>query len=81
VPDCIGFYLLSLYPMPQDRALSQQERDTHIGKILWVVNQATGKHLFNNLYTRMVERFMKHHPHLSYDQMLRNNNYSDFRKN
>ncbi len=81
VPDCIGFYLLSLYPMPQDRALSQQERDTHIGKILWVVNQATGKRQFNNLYTRMVERFMKHHPHLSYDQMLRNNNYSDFRKN
>ena len=81
VPDCIGFYLLSLYPMPQDRALSQQERDTHIGKILWVVNQALGKNMFNSLYTRMVERYMKRNKNLTIDQMLRNNNYSDFRKN
>lgn len=81
VPDCIGFYLLSLYPMPQDRALSQQERDTHIGKILWVVNQALGKHMFNSIYTRMVDRYMKRNKHLTLDQMLKNNNYSDFRKN
>lgn len=80
VPDCIGFYLLSMYPMPQDRALSQQERDTHIGKILWVVNQALGKHMFNTIYTRMVERYMKRH-NLTIDQLLRNNNYNEFRKN
>ena len=49
VPDCIGFYLLSLYPMPLDRELSQQERDIHIGKI-----------------------------HATVDQLLRNNEYSDF---
>lgn len=79
VPDCVGFYLLSLYPMPQDRALSQQERDTHIGKILWVINQALGKQKFNTIYTRMVDRYMKSH-NLTIDQMLRNNNYSDFRK-
>ena len=78
VPDCIGFYLLSLYPMPQDRALSQQERDTHIGKILWVVNQALGKNIFNSLYTRMVERYMKRNKNLTIGQMLSNNNYSDF---
>ena len=81
VPDCIGFYLLSMYPMPQNRALSQQERDTHIGKILWVVNKALGKNMFNSLYTRMVERYMKRNKNLSLDQMLKNNNYSDFRKN
>ena len=81
VPDCIGFYLLSLYPMPQDRALSQQERDTHIGKILWVTNQALGKTMFNSLYTRMIDRYMNRHKNLSIGQMLSNNNYSDFRKN
>ena len=79
VPDCAGFYLLSLYPMPQDRALSQQERDMHIGKIHWVINQAYGKHVFNTVYTRMVDRYMKSH-NLTIDQMLRNNNYSEFRK-
>lgn len=79
VPDCVGFYLLSLYPMPQDRALSQQERDMHIGKIHWVVNHALGKQVFNSVYTRMVERYMKTH-NFTLDQMLRNNNYSEFRK-
>lgn len=79
VPDCAGFYLLSLYPMPQDRALSQQERDMHIGKIHWVINQAYGKHVFNTVYTRTVDRYMKSH-NLTIDQMLRNNNYSEFRK-
>lgn len=43
VPDCIGFYLLSLYPMPLDRELTQQERDIHIGKIQWVVEKAMGR--------------------------------------
>lgn len=81
VPDCIGFYLLSLYPMPQDRALSQQERDTHIGKILWVVNHAMGKSMFNSIYTRMVERYMKRNKNLTIGQMLGNNNYSEFRYN
>ncbi len=81
VPDCVGFYLLSLYPMPQDRALSQQERDLHIGKILWVVNKSLGKELFNNLYTRLVDRYMKRNKNLTVDEMLRNNNYQDFRKN
>lgn len=80
VSDCIGFYLLSLYPMPQDRALSQQERDTHIGKILWVVNEALGRKQFNTLYTRMVDRYVRSHNY-TIDQMLRNNNYSEFRKN
>ena len=39
VPDCIGFYLLSLYPMPSDSTFTQQQRDEHIGRIQWVVNR------------------------------------------
>ena len=31
VPDCVGFYLLSLYPMPFDKPISQAERDIHMG--------------------------------------------------
>ena len=78
VPDCIGFYLLSLYPMPQDRPLSQQERDIHIGKIQWVVNRAIGRDLFQTPYTRMIDRYMKNSKNITVEQMLRNNNYSDF---
>ena len=78
-PDCVGFFLLSLYPMPMDRPLSQKERDTHIGKIQWVVNQVLGKELFNTQYVQMIERYMKKHQDTIVEQLLKNNNYTVFR--
>jgi hypothetical protein len=78
VPDCVGFYLLSLYPMPQDRPLSQQERDIHMGKIQWVVNRAIGRELFQTPYTQLIDRYMKNNKNITVEQMLRNNDYSDF---
>lgn len=78
VPDCVGFYLLSLYPMPHDRALTQVERDKHIGKIQWVVNQVLGKEQFKNQYVQMADRYMKDHQDATPDQLLKNNNYTDF---
>ena len=78
VPDCLGFYLLSLYPMPKNRPLSQLERDIHIGKMQWVVNQAMREEVFKPLYVKMVDRYMRHHPDTSFDHLLSNNNYSDF---
>lgn len=79
VPDCVGFYLLSLFPMPSDRVLTQLERDIHIGKIQWVVNKAIGEQVFVSEYIQMVERYMKRNKNASADQLLRNNHYSDFR--
>ncbi len=79
VPDCIGFYLLSLYPMPHDRQLTQLEHDLHMGKVQWVVNEAMGRAVFNTLYTRTVAHYMKRHPHVTVAQMLANNNYKDIR--
>lgn len=75
VPDCVGFYLLSLYPMPQNRKLSQVERDLHIGKIQWVVNRAMNKKVFNTVFTRTIDYYMKSHPQITIEQMLKNNNY------
>lgn len=79
VPDCVGFYLLSLYPMPMKRTLTQADLDMHIGKIQWVVNKAMGKNVFYSLYVRAIDRYMRHHKQVTIDQMLKNNNYSDFR--
>ena len=79
VPDCIGFYLLSLYPMPHDRELKQLERDLHIGKVQWVVNQAMNNTVFNTLYTRTIGHYMKRHPNVTVEQMLKNNNYRELR--
>jgi len=76
VPDCIGFYLLSLYPMP-NRALTQKERDIHIGKVQWVVNKVMKRVVFNTLYTRMVARYMKANPSVTVEQLLLNNNYTE----
>lgn len=77
VPDCIGFYLLSLYPMPLDKPLSQAERDIHMGRIQWVVNKAIGKEVFNSLYVQKVDRYMKRNKNISIEKLL-NTSYSDF---
>ena len=80
VPDCIGFYLLSLYPIPHDRKVSQVERDLHIGKIQWVVNQALARQVFNTVFTRTIGRYMKEHPKMTVEQLLNNNNYKELRQ-
>lgn len=79
VPDCIGFYLLSLYPMPTNQQLTQLERDLHIGKVQWVVNQSMDRTVFNTLYTRTVGHYMKRHPQVTVEQLLKNNNYKEIR--
>ena len=78
VPDCIGFYLLSLYPMDYERQ-TQAERDMHISRIQWVVNRALGKAVFRSASIQKVERYMKSHKNTTLEQMLSNNNYSDFK--
>lgn len=77
VPDCIGFYLLSLYPMPLDKPLSQAERDIHMGRIQWVVNKAIGKEVFKSMYIQKVGRYMKRNKNVSIEQLL-NTGYSEF---
>lgn len=80
VPDCLGFYLLSLYPMPHDHQLSQHERDQHMGKIQWVVNQVTRRDIFKNDFVKAVDRYMKQSKHhYGFELMLRNNDYATFR--
>ena len=77
VPDCIGFYLLSLYPMPRE-AMTQAERDIHMGRIQWVVNEAIGKKLFRNPYVRRVEKYMDRHKSMTVEQLLSGKDYSVF---
>jgi len=78
VPDCIGFYLLSLYPMPFDKPMSQEERGLHMGRIQWVVNKALGRETFRNAYVELTERYMKRNKRIGLAQMLGSQNYSDF---
>lgn len=78
VPDCIGFYLLSLYPMPFDRQLSQEDRDVHMAKIQWVVNKAVGRDVFNSPFVNRVDEYMKHNKNMTPESLLANNQYQLF---
>ena len=89
---CLDKYLGGRHPLYQNpaygykaeqlammnRPLSQQERDIHIGKIQWVVNRAIGRELFQTPYTQLIDRYMKNNKNITVEQMLRNNDYSDF---
>ena len=79
VPDCVGFYLLSLYPMPFDKPLTQEERDLHMGRIQCVVNKAIGKSLFTNTKVKTVDRYMKKHRNVTVEQLLSATRYADFK--
>lgn len=74
VPDCLGFYILSLFPMPADFHSSQEHRDAHMGKIQWVVNQITDRTIFDNPHVTAVERFMKSHSTYGIAQLLQQAN-------
>lgn len=78
VPDCIGFYLLSLFPMPIDRPLSQEERDVHMAQIQWVVNNAMGRTVFNNALVNRIDEYMKHNSDMTPVGLLANNKYQLF---
>ena len=75
VPDCLSFYLLSLYPMPDFEQRSQIDRDLHIGKIMWVCNQALECRFFRSKYINMVDNYMKRNKNLTLDSLLRNNDH------
>ena len=78
VPDCVGFYLLSLYPMPFDQPMSQEECDIHMGRIQWVVNRAIGHNVFSSIYVQKVEKYMKNNKDMGVDELLSRTKYAEF---
>lgn len=80
VPDCLSFYILSLYPLSAERMESQMERDMHMGKIQWIVNSVTERQVFNNAYVTLIADFMKENAKVSYAQLLHHTDYSVFKK-
>ena len=77
VPDCLVFYLLSLYPMPHGNGMSQMECDVHIGKIMWVVNRLVDRHVFKGEYVSLVAKYMKRHKNGTIAWLLNNDNCKD----
>ncbi len=78
VPDCISFYLTSLYPLKNYDTRTQLERDLHMGKVMWVTNKALGSEIFDTDYIRMINRYMKKHPNVTIAQLLESDDYRQF---
>lgn len=76
VPDCLTFYLLSLYPMAEFETRPQLDRDLHMGKIMWTVNKAIGKEVFCTKYVKTIGTYIKRNPKVSVKQMLEDEDYS-----
>ena len=70
VPDCLTFYLLSLYPLPNFETASQEVRDNHIARILCVVNKLLGKQFFTLPAVKKVEQMMLKNPNVTIQQLL-----------
>ena len=61
VPDCMVFYLLSQYPLENYDSRSQQERDFHMGKMMWVCNRVMGNQFFKIKFINDVDKYQKKH--------------------
>ena len=70
VPDCLGFYLLSLYPLSDAESLSDEQHLWHMSKIQFVVNQVMGTRIFSNEYIEKLDDYMKSHSEISTAKML-----------
>jgi len=69
VPECLCFYLLSLYPLADFESRAQNERDFHMGKMMWVCNYALKKRFFDLKIVEDVEKYQAEHK-LSVQQLL-----------
>ena len=76
VPDCLTFYLLSIYPMDQFDTRPQLDRDLHMGKIMWAVNKAMGKEIFKTKYVKTICAYVKRNPKVTVKQLLKDEDYS-----
>ncbi|MBR5062890.1 MAG: gliding motility protein GldB [Prevotella sp.] len=78
VPDCLTFFLLSLYPLKQFDQRPQEEKDLHMGKVMWTVNNAMGEQKFKTDFTKRVDQYMKKHPNMTVKHLLESEDYSVF---
>lgn len=80
VSDCLSFYLMSVYQIKDYDKRPQIERDLHMGKIQWVVNQALSRRFYRTKYVAMVENYVQEHRKISYDELLKMTDYTKFIK-
>lgn len=76
IPDCLTFYLLSIYPMENFDNRPQLDRDLHMGKIMWAVNKLMDKQMFNTPYVNTINAYVKLNPKVTPKELLEDEDYS-----
>lgn len=79
VPDCLLFYLLSVYQLRDFDVRPQSEKDLHMGKVMWVVNKTVGHEVWDMKYVKTVDRYMNRNKQVGVEQLLLSNDYSVFK--
>lgn len=79
LPDALTFFLMSQYPLKDFDMRPQEERDLHMAKIQWIVNQSLERHVFTNKYVKAVENYIHENPKVSYEELLKMADFSDFK--
>ncbi len=74
VPDCLSFYLLSLYHTDHIDSITPEQRRVFMGRIQYVVNQVMSQRLFDDEYVARAESYMKQHPKTTIDDLLAETN-------
>lgn len=67
-PDCLSFYLLSLFPFAE--GATSKQRDIHMGRIQYVVNEVLDRQVFTSEFVSAAGRYMADHS-LTYTQLLK----------
>ena len=75
VPDCMSFYLLSLFPLKNHEVRTQYERDLHMGKIMWTVNRLLGKEAFKTKFTAAVDSYARKNPKMTVRDILESDKF------
>lgn len=71
-PDCILFYLLSLYPIENFRTSTQAEKDDHIGRMFWATNKIMGRKVYDVPPLWLIEQsIVKENPDITVEEMLK----------
>lgn len=77
IPDCLTFYLLSIYPMDDFDNRPQLDRDLHMGKIMWAVNKLMGKDIFKTKYVNTINAYIRRNPKVTLRQLLEDEDYGE----
>lgn len=70
VPDCICFYLLSVYPLANFDSRTQLELDMHTAKVMWVSNKMLEENYFDSDFVGTIDKYMSAHKDMTIEQLL-----------